>query len=317
MKRNLLLAFLLISSICSTSVFAQSKLIHYWHFNNAVVPSAMYTDSAGGIHGIAADYSLIDTSKAKVLYYKITGTSAVYHTYIDFYAPAATEYDTINMRMGQSTGNAIKARNPSDSMELRFYIPTTNYKNIVLKYASEASSRTSGQLLQDYSFSLDSGSTWHSTGMNMTADSAGLTYNLISLSFDTTVNNNSKLVFRIIFNGNTSGTSGNNRFDNITIEGDTITAATTNFVSGPGNITNEPVYTLYPNPVENTLEISAALDGTKSVMIYNAEGKSVFAGLAAGKGFSINVAGLSSGMYFVSIRENATGLVTTERFIKK
>jgi len=323
MKRKLLFTLVLISTFASINGFAQSKLIHYWHFNNATTPGAMYTytTSLGPmITGIAADYSLIDTSKAKIWYHlaDAVNTNPLDSTYIDFYAAAATENDTFNARMGAASGNAIKARNPSAKMELRFYMPTTGYKNLLLKYGTEASSHTSGQLNQNYDYSVDSGTTWKTSGLSMAADTAGLTFGLISLGFgaDTTVNSNSKFVFRIKFSGNDSGYSGNNRFDNVTLDADTMTAATIH-VSVANVTAPETVYTIYPNPVKNNLEISADADGVKGVMIYDAAGKTVFAGLANGKAFSVNVADLQAGVYFLNIREGNTGKVSSMKFVKE
>ena len=262
MNRNVL-AFLL----CMMSLFAaiapsngQSRLIHYWNFNHGTC-SPMYTPS---IVGVAADYSLIDTSKAKILYKEMAGVSAAYSTYIDTVSATVADYDTLNARRGESSGLALRVRNRSDSMELRFYIPSTNYKNLVLKYATEASSRTHGQLMQDFSYSTDSGATWRTSGLSITSDSAGVwdgtqvIYSLVNVNFttDTTVNNNPRLVFRILFQGNDTFTSGNNRFDNVTLEGDTIIACTT---PSAGAITGSSVVCI---GASTTLACSGSIGGT-------------------------------------------------------
>ncbi len=195
----------------------QTSLIHFWHFNNLL--TAYHNP---GIPSIKADFSAIDTNKAAIVYLLEPGTSTAYAGYIDNVAGSHT-----NARLGVDSGQALRVRNPSDSMELRFYIPTTNYKNITLNYVVESSSTTSGQLAELFDYSIDSGTTWKTTGLNMTIDSItqpqfqGTNWGLISINFgaDTNVNNNPRLVFRIKFGGNTSKTSGNNRFDNVTVEG--------------------------------------------------------------------------------------------------
>ena len=277
-----------------------------------------YTNTAGTlITGIPADFSLIDTAKAKILYYlaDVVNTNQYDSTYIDFYTPTAAEYDTVNLQMGALSGNAIKARNPSVKMELRFYIPTTNYKNIVIKYGTEASSRTSGQLLQNFDYSIDSGASWITTGLSMTSDSANLTYNLIGLNLasDHSVDNNNKLVFRIKFSGNTMLYAGNNRFDNVTIEGDSINApyAIVNNLTTPENL-----YQLYPNPVSNDLAVTSESDGYKTIIIYDITGKSVFAGIAEGRKFQINISDIIAGTYFVAVKDNATGKISKMKFNK-
>jgi hypothetical protein len=234
MKKNVRLLFALMMIINITQVAAQSKLIHYWHFNN-------YTSVAGGWKTyttvptltvnaanpaiIHADYSTIDTAKAKIVYQTSAGTSSAFTTTLDWAIPG----DTNNVQLGHASDTsiiscALRPRNRCDSMELRFYIPTTNYKNIALKYGAQTSSVTSGPRQQSFDYSLDSGATWKTSGLSIPFDSAKVAFAPISVNFiaDTNVNNNRKFVFRIKFFGNTSGTSGNNRFDNVTVMGDTI-----------------------------------------------------------------------------------------------
>lgn len=214
-----------------TTANAQSKLIHYWHFNNFTTAPSSTTVNSAHPFNVHADYSSIDTSKAQIVYMTSAGTSSAFSTTVDYANPG----DTLNARMGHDADGstiswALRPRNRSDSMELRFYIPTTHYKNILIKYISQSSSVGSGMLHQVFDYSTDSGSTWKTTGLSVAGDSAGLSFGPIfpvSFTTDTTVNNNPKLVFRIKFQGNASGTSGNNRFDNITVEGDTITPAST------------------------------------------------------------------------------------------
>ncbi len=313
MKKNLLSILLCISAtlLFNVSGNAQSKLIHFWHFNNYAM--AQYTDT---IHGIPADYSTIAGNKAQILYAKKAGTSASYMTYIDSIYPAATDFDTVNARMSVPEGTALRVRNPSDSMNLFFYLPTTHYKNIKLVYGSQSSSVTRGQLHQVFSYSVDSGLTWKTTGLSMASDSAWLIYHRTTLTFttDTTVNNNPKLVLRITFSGNDTGTKGNNRFDNVTLEGDTVTSA------GPGAVSEvlaSASYSLYPNPVSNTLQVTSEIEGEKTVSIVSLEGKTVFAANLSGKHFPVNVANLPGGVYFITIRNNENGSAESLRFIKQ
>ena len=240
MKKHLQSLFkLFVLVLAASNANAQSKLIHYWHFNNFTSVAgykslpAVTTATVNAAHpyNVHADYSSIDTSKAQIVYQTSAGTSTAFSTTLDYANPG----DTINARMGHAADTsiisyALRPRNRSDSMELRFYIPTTHYKNILIKYESQSSSVTSGPLHQVFDYSTDSGTTWKTTGLSVASDSAGLAFGPVfpvSFTTDTTVNNNPKLVFRIKFVGNSSGTSGNNRFDNVTVEGDTIKPAST------------------------------------------------------------------------------------------
>ncbi len=308
MKRNVLTLLCCIGAmlVFQTKGTGQT-LIHYWHFND-YNQGAMYTPT---INGIVADYTDLAGSNPNILYKSNTGTAP--NTYIDSLQPVASDRDTLNARMGELPGAAIRARNPSDSMKLYFYIPTTNFKNIVLKYATELSSLTHGMLVQNFDYSTDGGTNWKTSGLSETSDAADTIFKLVTVSFnDTTANNNANLVFRITFSGNDTGTQGNNRFDNVTVEGDSI-GSTTDIA----NLMHTAAgYILFPNPVANSLEVTTTMTGDKSVMITNATGHIVYTGCSGDTHVSINTSGLESGNYFITIRENTSGKVSKLKFIK-
>ena len=270
----------------------------------------MYTPT---IDGIPADFSIHDTSKAKILYAELSGTPATYSTFLDSVQPLAADNDIYNARMGQPSGGAIRARNRSDSMQLLFYIPVTNYNNIVLKFGAETT--TNGAHTENFDYSVDSGATFTTAGLSATSfsfDSAHV-FKPVTVNFPSTVFNTNKLVFRIQFAAGSTDTSGNNRFDNVTVEGDSIIASTS--VAMNGSIS--PAFTLFPNPVTNSLEIMNALEGDKSVSITNEMGQSVYTGSASGKSFTVNTSGFAAGNYFISLKDNNSGKVNTMKFIKQ
>ncbi len=220
------LVMLVFCCVPAGSLYSQT-LIHYWNFNKL---TAAYHNP--NIPAIKADFSQIDTNKATVAYTLFPGTSSTYTGYIDNVAG-----DTMNSRLGATAGQALRFRNPSDSAELRLYIPTNNYSNISVKYELLSSSTTSGQKTQLFSYSTDSGVTWKGRANGLTVNGAnvdtldvtqskyqGASWGLVTIGFggDTTVNNNPRLLLRIRFAGNTSLTSGNNRFDNLTVEGGAV-----------------------------------------------------------------------------------------------
>jgi len=166
-------------------------------------------------------------------------------------------------------------------MELRFTIPTTGYKNIVLEYVLESSSTTSGDSTELFDYSVDGGTTWKSAGMTVngaTADTLdttpsvyqGTSWGLVTITFgsDASVNNNSALVFRIKFKGNSSKASGNNRFDNVTVEGDASADVAVQ--------QNAARFSLSPNPATSKV-ILASWDGPKSISIVDVAGRVVAA----------------------------------------
>ena len=219
MKNLLRVSILSLFAFCHISLsHAQSTLIHYWSFNG--LTAAFHNP---GIPPIQADFSVIDATKANVVYNLIPGTSANYAGFWDNNAG-----DTTNARNGFPAGNSLRFRNPSDSAEMRVYFPTTGYKNIVIKYALESSSVASGQKTQLFDYSIDSGATWKTSGLSITtldvtqAQFQGSLFGLVTISVagDTLANNNPKFVFRIKFISPTFNSgSGNNRFENLTVEG--------------------------------------------------------------------------------------------------
>jgi len=231
MRKNLLAALLLISAVFvfTNNSNAQGTLIHYWNFNNFTTTYSYAYGTTFPIGPIDADFSIHDTSKARIYMATFPGTSPGWHSiftsYMDPDVTVAADADTVNLRMGQTGGTAIRPRNPCDSNYLLFYIPTNNYQNIRLTWGAESSSLASGDTYEVFDYSVDSGVTWITAGLSEPQDSAGLAFRRISVTFSNPlVNNNPKLVFRMHFVGHNTGSSGNNRIDNVTVDGDSIIA---------------------------------------------------------------------------------------------
>jgi hypothetical protein len=208
-------------------------LIHYWNFNTLAGP---YIHP--NIPPIVADYTVLTPDSAYLEYYLWPGTSASWASNNNMGGAQinnTTSNDSTNLRLGAASGLCLRYLNPTDSSELRWHIPSTGYTNLVVKFATLTSSVGSGDSAQDYSYSVDGGKTWDSTSMTVNsasghtvdltqggnANSIYLNYVLVTITFgsDTTVNNNPNLIFRIKCYGNTSKTSGNNRFDDFTLDG--------------------------------------------------------------------------------------------------
>ncbi len=317
---------MLVSGILLLSVItksnAQQTLIHYWHFNDL---SNNYNASSVANSfrnaGIIANYSRLDTSKAKIYYRTFNGVSDAYLTYFDNVGG-----DTTNSHMNAPAGLGFRARNPSDSMQLMFYIPTQHYKNIKVSYACEKSSIASGQYQQNYDYSLDAGHTWKTSGLNITFDSTiGIIYTPVHLSFpnDTLTGNNPNLILRVKFVagplgiGSPTGLSGNNRFDNVAVEGDTTTATPQPVVGNTGisemtNSTGE--YVMYPNPSNCDLFINSNTTGIKHIMIMSITGQLVSEYSDNAKEIKLNISNLTQGIYFVRVFEN--NAISTMKLIK-
>jgi hypothetical protein len=286
-----------------------SKLIHYWHFNNTLP-----TDGSGGIlygnHPIFADYS------------SIGGAALVFAPLIGVVSDTGhldnLVGDTLNQRQGfggccGTRNNAIRTRNPSDSMQFLWYLPTNTYKNIVIKYETELSSIKSGQHEQVFSYSLDSATTFTTLGLPVYSYFADSVWEKVTLDLRgiTAINNNGKFVLRIAFSAPNTGVKGNNRFDNITIEGDTMVEA-----AGLGHYSIQG-YTIYPNPSEDRINLVAPFDGIRMVSIYNSTGMLIVSYLFSAKQTQIDISHFDHGLYIMKIVERNGGNEGILKFVKE
>lgn len=206
-----------------TCIDPNSVLIHYWNFNN----------TSGTQTSIQPDFTLLSPTTSSITY---AGTGA---GYMDSFTPG---YD-LNSRNSDVAGNGIRARNPSNTRSLLITTPTTGFKNIVLRFATAKSGTGAPQ--QNYSYTID-GTNYLSAGLNVTTfnPETDPLNSIVCLDFSdiSTVNNNANFKLKIDFAGDTAtGLTGNNRFDNITVEGDSLP---------PSNLT-------YPSP--NIYTINTAI----------------------------------------------------------
>jgi hypothetical protein len=172
-------------------VVATPQIIHYWNFND---PSSLTT--------------LITPTSS------IGGSSLAYIGTYDDYSTGST----INARNGDVAGSALRLRNPAGTFTLS--VPTTNYKNIVLTLVVQRSN--AGAQTNTISYSID-GTMFSSTGIPAPDFSPALDpdyqFVMYDLSAIAAINNNSNFKINIDFSNGSTGSSGNNRFDNIVIEG--------------------------------------------------------------------------------------------------
>jgi len=189
--------FLLLAVGLVTQLSEAQTLLHYWHFNTI----------SGNQTSVAADQS------------EITGTTSITYPgtgagYMDDVAGS-----TVNAQGTTAAGNGLRPRNPSNTRDLLIAFPTTGHEDIVLKFATTKTNQ--GATEQLYSYSIDGGTTFISTGLPVTSyNPVTDIYNIVTLDFSGIdgANNNPNFIVKINFGGTTaSGTSGNNRFDNITV----------------------------------------------------------------------------------------------------
>jgi hypothetical protein len=176
-----------------------TTLLHFWHFND--LQTEEFTE-------VAADHTI---GNATIIY---PGTG-------DGYLDPVNDGTLINADLGSPAGSALRVRNPSDSRELILTLPTSGFKNIVLRYMVK---RTANGARQQ--------TVWHRTGeleaWKLSSDTIDVTetYQQVRIDFSgiEEVNDNPGFSVKIMFHGDeASGASGNNRFDNFTLEGKSLT----------------------------------------------------------------------------------------------
>ena len=173
------------------------KIIHYFHFNTI-------KNKIDNGEKINSDYSLI--SSASIQY---QGSGAGYMDDVD----GTTE----NTRMDAPPGKALRVRNPSDTRSLIFDISTEGFKNIVFSYAvCRTKNGATKQSLYFNTTDDDSGWTLFSSGIPVNENFETKTFDFSKIE---EANDNKFFKVRLTFDENSSGTSGNNRFDNVTVSG--------------------------------------------------------------------------------------------------
>jgi hypothetical protein len=189
------------------SFFGYSQtLIHYWHFNNL----------SGTVDSVQADYSALPTSP----WISFPGTGAGFLDDVN-------DGDTLNLRMGQNDGRGLRVRNPSDTRMLMIPMPTTDFEDIQFSYAVKRTNN--GAQKQWLSFSTDNGQTWSNAAPFNDTVLVGLDYVVESFDFSSlgAANDNPDFWVRIEFFAGSDNSSGNNRFDNIVLEGSPLGGGST------------------------------------------------------------------------------------------
>ena len=87
-------------------------------------------------------------------------------------------------------------------------------------------------------------------------------------------------------------------------------------VLGINEITNKNAYNIYPNPAGNVVYINGGNETNKLITVYDLLGQSVISTEGKQEQFALNTSWLSSGLYFVNIKEVQTGRSYTLKLVK-
>jgi hypothetical protein len=198
-------------------VIVESELIHYWHFNNA----------SGTLDTVYADY-FNGEDPSYILYRKIDEAGDDIGI-MDDVAGA-----DVNARNGYEAGNGIRPRNPSFNGELLITLNSAGYENLKLSYAAQRSGQ--GMLKQVLYYTTDGGENWTQHG-----DTVFVTTDYELAQFDFTgvpgVDNNADFAAKLIFLEQNVASNGNNRIDNVVLEGESLGGAVEGVSVNPNVLT--------------------------------------------------------------------------------
>lgn len=267
---------------------SEDTLIYYWHFNDLTTPEDVTV--------IDADFKIIEDAMPAMTY---TGSGP---RDID----AVNEGSNLNIHQNETSGIAARVRNPSNDRSIIFDLPTTGYKDITFTYAVMRTNN--GQLQNILSYSVD-GTNFVQTHLNTTTFDIETDFNLIHLDFTEieAVNDNQNFKIKIDFQGNTTGTSGNNRFDNITLKGVNTTLSSDSF--------SQTEIQIFPNPFDEQLTILSS-EFIQQIKVYDMLGKQVYDKSNVNNNqTALSLNHLSNGVYIIKIV--AENNIKTQKIIKK
>lgn len=260
------------------------EAIHYWHFNAL----------SGTVASVPSDLSLPPAE----------GTV----TYEGFGSGTMDETDdgsAWNLGFGEGPGKALRVRNPSDDRHLLIEASTEGYENIGIRYAARRT--PNGATMQYISYRTEDNEVFY------LADSAeiGPEYSLYEFDFSgiPAVTDNPHFAVRIDFGGEAaSGSSGNNRFDNISVGGTVVKLSDGTYDGDAGG-----ALTVFPNPTGDlcTIRFTAPVSGRARTEIFNARGKLLhilFEGQVVENGTyetEYSTAKLRPGVYLIRVQTGA------------
>ena len=168
------------------------EVVHYWNFNDT---EKLLTPS----------FTLLSANISADL--PAAGNAEITHS-------TGQNFSAVNARFGDLAGSHLRVNNPL-GVKLLFDLPTTGFSKIKFRYETRRSGQGAGMQLVEYSIN---GTDYIEIKRITVKDSDP---ELVFLDFSTieATSNNPNFKIRIGFEQGNGGTAGNNRFDNITLEG--------------------------------------------------------------------------------------------------
>lgn len=194
--KNLLLKAFFFAFFAGSTVNAQT-LIHYWNFNDETSVSSM----------LIANETIGDAS---INHLEVAGISAiVVGTGGNF------EVENLNAQNSDVAGSHLRFNDPIGG-GLEFILPTTDFEDIEIKFATRRSGSGAGDQLWYYSTDGGVNYTLFTTVQSIDGNPILTT---LDFSVIAAANNNAEFRVKVEFAQGGGGIVGNNRFDNFTVSG--------------------------------------------------------------------------------------------------
>lgn len=273
-----------VTLVASFDMLGDVLLIHYWHFNDQEI-------DADQDYLVISDFSLV--GQGEITYPGEGGA-------MDFRSHRESDpVSNFNLRLGQEPdqGAVLRARNPSIERELIFAVPSTDFTDLVVTFATTRTEN--GAQEQQFYFSPDAGASWTAVGdpyeIPFIEDEEGIyLHKIIDLSAYDEVNDNPDLHFKILFVGEgNDNPSGNNRFDNFTVDGRALSDDV-----NVNDIVSEAAMNVYPNPASAMFRIETD-QSDMLIRIYDLNGRMVMQRAMSGTSMSLDATSLPAGLYLI------------------
>lgn len=219
-------------------------LIAYWNFNNP---------GAGAGLPNSWPQPIVPTN----------GTGYISYT---FDTAGVTNFggSDINTRQNDGAGQALAIQGLTGGVNngryLEINVSTIGMKDIALSYATRGTG--TGFDSQVAEFSVDGGMSW--TFIDEETNSRNTAFFLVQYDLKAfgELNNQSHVTFRITLDGATSD-AGNNRIDNIAVEGEPITTSSENQVEA----STFGLESVWPNPIRDVGYVALSLGSTQEISL--------------------------------------------------
>jgi hypothetical protein len=275
-----------------------------------------YRKAVGGCFGSSKDTAISLYRNTKALYVGKGGNTTNIYRSSDVAAGTSASLITANWGAAATCGNGgisgltntTTTQNDATNGRVVMSIQSSSAVPVsITQIRATVRKQPSGAYKAYLGYRTGAGAWTLSAPVDVESDDCGYSHNEITFAAPVSVDNTTNYDFAVFgYNGTATTTLQVNSISVIGTGGGLQRPTGINDVNVADNIQ------LYPNPVENTLNIDA--NEVVNVTIFNIDGKKL---MEQKNAKSINVNSLVSGMYLIQVSNQNNMLLKTEKFIKK